>query len=141
MPNAERSITINRPIADVFAFFADAENDPQWRGAVKEIRRDGPLRTGARYHQLVAGPGGRPVAADIEVTGYEPTSLVSFKVIAGPVRPEGSYRFRESGAGTEITFSLHCELPGLKKLMSKQVQASMDSEMANLDTAKKILET
>lgn len=141
MPNAERTITVDRPIAEVFAFFADAENDTQWRRAVKEIKRDGLLRVGARYHQLVSGPGGRPVAADIEVTAYEPTSLVTFAVVAGPVRPEGSYRFRETETGTEITFALRCELSGLKKLMSKPVQASIDCEMANLDTAKKILES
>ncbi|MFX0575165.1 SRPBCC family protein [Nocardia nepalensis] len=141
MPSAERTITINRPIADVFAFFADAENDPQWRGAVKEIKRDGPLQVGARYHQVVVGPGGRGIPADIKVTKYLPTSLVSFQVIAGPVRPEGVYRFREAGSATEVTFSLHVELSWLKKVMSKAVQQSMDSEMADLDTAKRILET
>jgi hypothetical protein len=66
---------------------------------------------------------------------------VSFQVIAGPVRPEGAYRFREAGSGTEVTFSLHVELSWLKKLMTKPVQQSMDSEMADLDTAKRILET
>lgn len=140
VPQAERTVTINRPIAEVFAFFADAENDPRWRSAVKEIKRDGPLQVGARYHQRVGGPGGRAVAADVEVTGYEPTSSVSFKVVAGPVRPEGSYRFREVAAGTEVTFSLRCELSGLKKFMGTLVQKSMDSEMRNLDTAKIVLE-
>ena len=142
MPDAQRTIEINRPLAEVFAFFADAENDPQWRPAVTEIRRDGPLGNGARYHQRVAGPGGRPVAADVEVTGYEPNSAVAFQVIAGPVRPQGSYRFEPTATGTAVTFSLAAELSGIKKLlMSKPVQKSMDAEMANLDRAKQVLES
>ena len=141
MPNAERTIVINKPIAEVFAFFADAENDPRWRPAVKEIKREGAVGVGARYAQKVAGPGGRPVPADIEVTGYEPNSSVRFQVVAGPVRPRGEYTFAAADGGTSVTFSLACELGGLKKLlMSKPVQKSMDAEMANLDKAKQILE-
>ena len=142
MPTAQRTITINRPVSDVFAFFADAENDPQWRSAVQEIKRNGPLAAGATYHQRVAGPGGRAIPADIELTDYQPEEFVGFKVIAGPVRPHGSYRFAPTAAGTEVTFSLSAELTGIKKLlMSKPVQKSMDGEMANLDNAKRILET
>ena len=59
MPHAQRTIVIARPPAEVYAFFADAENDPQWRSAVKSIKREGPLAVGARYTQRVAGPGGR----------------------------------------------------------------------------------
>lgn len=140
MPSAERTILIHRPPADVFAFFADAENDPAWRTAVREISRTGPLQAGAIYRQRVAGPGGRPVEADIEVTAYDPPSSIAFRVIAGPVRPEGSYRAREVPGGTELTFALNCELTGFKKVMSKAVQASMDSEMAGLDRAKAVLE-
>jgi uncharacterized protein YndB with AHSA1/START domain len=140
MPSAERSIVINRPVAEVFAFFADAENDPRWRPAVMEIRREGPVGVGARYEQKVAGPGGRAVPADIEVTEYEPESRVAFRVVAGPVRPEGEYRFAPVAEGTQVTFALRCELSGLKKLMGRPVQKSMDSEMANLDKAKAVLE-
>jgi hypothetical protein len=43
VPHAERSVQINRPPAAVFAFFADSENDPQWRPHVKEITRTAPL--------------------------------------------------------------------------------------------------
>jgi Predicted integral membrane protein len=141
MPRAERTITIDRPLDEVFGFFADAENDVKWRRGVREIERDGPLHAGARYRQLVSGPGGRPIPADIEVTGYEPTSLVSFRVVAGPVRPEGSYRFRATDAGAEVTFTLSCELSGMKKLvMNRPAQRSMDAEMADLVVAKKVLE-
>jgi len=93
MPKARRTVVIARPQPEVFAFFADAENDPQWRPAVRLIRRDGPLAVGARYTQRIAGPAGRDIPADVEVTAYEPEERVAFHGVAGPVRPDGSYKF------------------------------------------------
>jgi len=87
VPKANRSIMINRPIAEVFTFFADAENDPRWRSGVREIKRQGELGAGTRYHQRVNGPAGRAITADIEVTAYEPDRHVAFRATAGPVRP------------------------------------------------------
>ena len=142
MPQARRTVVIARPQPEVFAFFADAENDPQWRPAVRLIRRDGPLAVGARYTQRIAGPAGRDVPADVEVTAYEPDERVAFHGVAGPVRPDGSYTFSAVDEGTSVTFSLNADLAGIKKLlMSKQVQKSMDAEMAGLDKAKALLES
>ncbi len=31
MPNAQRTITINRPVGEVFTFFATPANDPKWQ--------------------------------------------------------------------------------------------------------------
>lgn len=141
MPQAQRSVVIDRPVEDVFAFFTDPANDPRWRPSVKEIAAQGPPAVGARIHQVVSGPGGRGIPADIEVTVYEPTSRYAFKVTAGPVRPAGEYRFAPFNGGTEVTFSLSAEMTGLKKLvMSGSVQKSMDMEMRALDTAKRLLE-
>lgn len=142
MPHAERTIVIARPRAEVFAFFADAENDPRWRPAVKLMRREGPLAVGTRYTQRVAGPGGRQVPADIEITALEPEERVAFRGVAGPVRPDGGYAFAAAEGGTAVTFTLTAELSGAKKLlMAKPVQKSMDAEMANLDNAKSLLES
>jgi uncharacterized protein YndB with AHSA1/START domain len=142
MPQAARTIVIARPQAEVFAFFADAENDPQWRPGVKQIKRDGPLAVGARYTQRIAGPGGRQIPADVEVTAYEPEVKVAFRGVAGPLRPDGSYTFSAVDEGTSVTFSLSAELTGIKKLvMGNQVQKAMDAEMASLDKAKAVLES
>jgi uncharacterized protein YndB with AHSA1/START domain len=142
MPQATRTIVIARPQAEVFAFFAEAENDPQWRHGVAMIKRDGPLAVGTHYTQRVAGPGGRQIPADFEVTAYEPDTKIAFRGVAGPVRPDGSYTFAAAGAGTSVTFSLTAELTGVKKLvMSSQVQKAMDAEMAALDKAKSVLES
>jgi hypothetical protein len=125
----------------VFAYFADGENDPQWRPAVKQIVRNGPIGPGMTYRQRVAGPGGRAIPSDFRVTAYEPDRHLAFEVTAGPVRPVGDYRFEPADDGTDVTFKLSAGLSGLKKLlMTKPVQQSMDSEVAALDRAKEILE-
>ena len=141
MPHAQRTIVIARPPAEVYAFFADAENDKNWRPGVKLIHREGPLAVGTRYTQRIAGPGGRDIPADVEVTAYEPDERVAFRGVAGPVRPDGSYTFSAVEGGTSVTFSLNADLTGIKKLMSKPVQKSMDAEMASLDKAKALLES
>ncbi len=141
MPHAERTIVINRSPDEVFRFLTTPANDPSWRTGVKEISAEGPIAVGTKVHQLVAGPGGRSIAADIQVTAYEPPTRYGFKAIAGPARPVGEYRLAPSGDGTQVTFSLDTELSGLKKMfMSSPVQKTMDAEMRALDTAKAKLE-
>src|ERR1044071_4425418 len=126
MPHAERTIVIARPLREVFAFFADGENDPRWRPAVRLMHRDGPLAVGVRYTQRIAGPAGREIPADIEGTELAPGQRGAFRGLAGPVRPRGSYAFRAADGGTSVTFTLDAELTGLKKLvMAKPVQRSM----------------
>jgi len=141
-PEAERTVLIHRPPSTVFAYFADGENDPQWRPMVKEIARNGPIGPGMTYRQRIAGPAGRKIPSDFRVTEYEPDSHLAFEVTAGPVRPVGDYRFVPVDDGTEVTLKLSASLSGLKKrVMTKPLQQSMDSEVAALDRAKEILES
>ena len=142
MPSAERTVTIDRPIETVWAFFADAENELKWRPTIKRIKRIGDeLGPGAHYEQQMSGPGGRAIPADFEITSFEPNSLMGFKTTKGPVRPEGEFRFRQAGGGTEVTFALEATLSGLKKLLlSGPVQKAMDGEVASLDKAKQVVE-
>ena len=141
MPSATRTIAIDRSPDDVFAFFSDPANDQRWRGHVKEIAAEGTPGVGRHVHQLVEGPGGRGIAADIEVTAYDPPSHYAFQVVAGPARPRGEFTITPSGSGSSVTFALAADLGGWKKfVMSGPVQASMDGEMAGLDKAKAILE-
>jgi uncharacterized membrane protein len=141
MPSAQRSVVINRPVEEVFAFFTDPSNELRWRTHVKEIAAKGPAAVGSTVHQVIKGPGGRGIPADIEITGLEPSARYAFKVIAGPVRPEGEFRFASEQGSTTVTFSLAAELTGWKKLMmSRPVQRSMDGEMEALDRAKAVIE-
>jgi uncharacterized protein YndB with AHSA1/START domain len=142
VPSAKHSVTIRRPVAEVFAFVADGENAKQWRPGVLDVARQSGEGLGAIYRQGVKGPGGRRIAADYEITGYEPDRRIAFRAIAGPVRPTGEYQFASGDDGTTtVTFALEATLAGWKRLvMSRAVQSTMDGEVRTLETLKRILE-
>ena len=141
MPHAKRTIRINAPVDQVFAFFTTPANDASWRGGVKEMRAHGEPAVGSIVHQVIAGPMGKSINADIEITDYTPTSRYAFRAVSGPFRPTGSYDFTRVDVGTDVTFTLAGDISGIKKLMmEKPIQKSMAAEMAALDTAKEILE-
>ena len=141
MPSAERTVTINRPVDEVFGFVSDGRNAKLWRPGVLDIDLVSGAGQGARYSQGVRGPGGRRIAADYEITEFEPNQRVAFRATAGPVRPTGSFTFESMGTGTILTFALDAQLGGLKKLlMGGMVQSTMDAEMGALDNLKDLLE-
>ena len=141
MPAATNSVSIQRTADDVFAFLADGMNAQRWRSGVLDIALASGSGVGAIYHQGVAGPGGRRIAADYEVTAYEPPRRFAFRTVAGPVRPIGEFRLEPAGEGTAVTFQLSAELPFLKGLlMGGMVQKTMDAETQALDKVRSILE-
>ncbi len=140
MPNASNEILIDRPCDDVFAFLADPQNDPQWRGGVLDVQRVSGDGVGARYAQGVKGPGGRRIVADIEITELTPSQTIAFQTIAGPVRPRGRYVLSAADSGTHVRFELDVEMRGLKRLMAPMVQKTMNDEVRQLAQLKHVIE-
>lgn len=141
MPEAQRSIVIQRPIEEVFAFVSDGATAPRWRPGVLDVEHVAGKGVGETWRQGVKGPGGRRVAADYEITEWDPPRSLAFRATAGPVRPTGSYRLATENGGTRLAFSLRADLSGWKRLvMSGAVQSTMDAEMAALDRLKAVLE-
>ncbi len=141
MASAQRTITIHRPVPEVFAYIANGENAPRYRSGVLDVAHVSGEGVGSIFKQGVKGPGRRRIAADYQVTAYELNRRLAFKAIAGPVRPTGEWRLAEGAGGTELTFSLNAEIGGIAKLvMGGAVQRTMDAEMGALDALKQILE-
>jgi carbon monoxide dehydrogenase subunit G len=142
MAQAQRSVSIARPADALFAYLADGEKCQQWRSGVLDIKRiSGDGGVGTRYAQGVRGPMGRRIAADYEITVYEPNRSIEFRTTAGPVRPHGRYDLAPEDGGTRLTFSLDAELGGLRKLlMGSAVQRTMDLEVEALNRLKTVLE-
>lgn len=145
MPQASYSVTIDRPVADVFAFVADGEQCRRWRPGVLDITRAGGEMSGGvgtRYLQGVKGPLGGRISADYEITVFEPDRLIEFQTVSGPARPHGRYDFAPTDAGgTNLTFALDAHLSGLRGMvMGGAVQRTMDDEVKTLENLKRVLE-
>jgi uncharacterized protein YndB with AHSA1/START domain len=136
---AEGTVVIARPLDDVFAYLANAENDREWRPVV-EITRIRGQGVGTEYRQRVRGPGGRPVAADIVITEFDPGRVIAFRTTTGPVRPEGRFELCPTQAGTEVRFRLQTNVHGLKRLMAPMVRRAMRNEVGHLTKLKHRLE-
>jgi hypothetical protein len=108
---------------------------------VLDIKRASGEGQGAVYTQGVQGPMGKRIDADFEVTAYEADTLLAFRTLAGPVRPEGSYRFEDADGATRVTFSLNANLRGAQKLMAPIVGKSMRNQVGALDDLKRVLES
>lgn len=100
--------TVSPPPDVVFAFVADAENNPRWHAHVRETKwiDDGPTRPGRRGRQ-VGRLFGRDWSFVAEVADWDPPRLVSFQVIEGqPVRTTIRVDPADSGSAVTLTVEL-----------------------------------
>jgi uncharacterized protein YndB with AHSA1/START domain len=142
MPNAEHTVTVNRPAREVFDYLADGRHNREWRAGVLEIERtsaaDG---KGATYRQVLAGPGGRRIDGDYRVTVFDPPRRLEFQVTAGPARPTGVFELTENpDRSTQVRFALALKPSGLMKLMTPMITRQVRHEVAQLDNLKTVLE-
>jgi uncharacterized protein YndB with AHSA1/START domain len=142
MAHAEYSVTISRPAQDVFNYLAEGTHNREWRAGVLEIARTSEVTgEGATYRQVLAGPGGRRIDGDYQVTVFDPPGRLGFQVIAGPARPAGVFELSEiDGPATHVRFALDVSPSGLMKLMTPMISRQMQHEVAQLDNLKSILE-
>ncbi len=134
MAHAQRTVVIERPIGEVFAYLADATNDPKWRPEVVTINHVSGSGVGAVYTQTMKGPGGRKIAGDFRITRHDEPTRLDFEVIAGPARPTGSYTLRDPGTGsTEVTFTMDLKPRGFMLLMTPMINKQVTAEVAHLD--------
>src|SRR6266542_3546873 len=89
MASFENTVTIRRPVEDVFAFLADFENVPAWNYAIVETRKvsPGPVGVGTTYRQTRSVP--RRSEEGFEVTVFEPPSHLEVRGEIGVLRGVG----------------------------------------------------
>jgi uncharacterized protein YndB with AHSA1/START domain len=86
----QQSVTIARPVEEVFAFLADPDSIPQWRPDVLETRSGGPLQAGSEFDEVL-NFGGRKTQT-FRVTVFEANKTLEVAAIAGfGIRPTQRY--------------------------------------------------
>ena len=126
----EKSIIIQRPIEEVFAFVSDLQNATQWQSGVLEVRRvtEGPLGIGTQF-AFVRKFMGRKMEAISEFVAYEPNSKVVFKNNSGPMDFENSYLFEATDECTRLTSILEMQPKGFISLAEPLIDAGLKREM------------
>ncbi len=142
MKKLETTITINRPIEEVFAYVTDLRNNIQWMTGViaAEMTSPGPVKVGATYKFDIKTMGMKMETSG-EVTAYEPPKKYAWKATSGPFPMSGGTTFESVEGGTRVTDVIEAEPGGFFKiaepLLMKQQQSQMEKDMKRL---KEILE-
>jgi carbon monoxide dehydrogenase subunit G len=142
MQTITQSVTINRPVAEVWDYLSNFENTTRWSRGVLEARQTsgGPLGVGATL-QAVVTAFGRRRTADYLVTEFEPGQAFAFEVSSGPLASRARYSVEPAGAGTRLTASGEAVVTGVARLLApilvRTVRKHSEADLANL---KRILE-
>ena len=104
------STTVNRPVADVYAFWRDFENLPQFMAHLHSVEHIDSSRWRWRAH----GPAATTFEWDAEIVDDVPDVLLSWGSVDGSgIENSGVVRFvpAPAGQGTEVTIELEYRPP------------------------------
>jgi uncharacterized membrane protein len=116
------SISISRPRSEVYNFWRNFENFPQFMNHVKAVQKLDP--SGRRSHWVAKAPAGQSVEWDAEIIEEQPNEMIAWRSLPGStVDKQGSVRFNDSidGDGTVVTVHMTYEPPAgqLGKVVAK----------------------
>ena len=105
----ERGVLVDAPVEQVYAYWRNLENLPQWMSHVREVRYQG----GDRYHWTVDGPAGAPVEWQSELLNVVENQEMTWRSVEGSqVDHTGRVRFDSIGDGTRVHVQLRYYPPG-----------------------------
>jgi uncharacterized protein YndB with AHSA1/START domain len=130
MVSIEKSITIKRPVEEVFAYVSDAQNGPNWQNGLVEARQmtEGPLGVGTQFTDVRKFTGGKSESV-IQCITYEPNKKVVFKTISGSWPLEDTFLFESITEGTRLTDRLEIQTSGLKRLVEPLIASGLRHDM------------
>jgi uncharacterized protein YndB with AHSA1/START domain len=113
----EQSVTIARPVDQVFAFLADTDNIPRWRPDVLEARSGGgPLEMGREFDEVINFGGRKTQTFRVDV--FEPNEILEVAAIAGlGIRPTQRYVLSNSDGATTVSIRVTVRTLGLFRFL------------------------
>ena len=133
----ELSVVINRPVAEVFAFIAKADNMPRWAKYIADAAQtsEGPVDVGTTCY-VVSKMMGMEMKQDFTVTECIPDRVYAARSTSGPVPMESRYVLEEASGGTQVHVSVTTDLSGFMKmagpLLIRRLRKQMREDHENL---------
>jgi uncharacterized membrane protein len=109
--HVEESVTINRPVAELFRFWRNFENLPRFMQHLEAVS----MREAGVSHWVAKGPAGMNVEWDARIINEVDNKLIGWQSLEGStIATAGSVNFDETGHGTRIRVHLQYSPPGGK---------------------------
>ncbi len=134
MANIETSISINKPVEQVFAYLADVQNQKSLNPSITEIVTDGPVAVGSHY-KVKMSVMGRPFESENEIVALEPNKCFAVKTLAKPPASPvtSTYTLEPEGAGTKLHLAMDAVvMPGTEGMVVPQLRAGLDTALAGI---------
>lgn len=130
----ERSVTVNRPIDEVYSYWRDFENLPKFMDHLDAVV----LLGNGRSHWDMRGPGDLKVEWDAEIVEDRRNELISWRSLPGSqVEHSGSVHFAYApgGKGTEVRLKMRYVPPGgaagfaITKFLNKMTEQQVAEDL------------
>ncbi|HEY3061177.1 MAG TPA: SRPBCC family protein [Chloroflexota bacterium] len=120
MIKIERTITIHRPVEEVFAYLCDVQHGPSYISGQREAHTtsSGPMGIGTTFATSGKFPGR---GASYEIVEYELNSRLAWRAASG-ARATTTWGFQPSGPSTRVTFTRVADPQGLSRLAESLLQ-------------------
>jgi uncharacterized membrane protein len=138
-----KSITVNRPVEEVYTFWRNFENLPRFMHHLEYVRNYDQKRS----HWKAKAPMGTSVEWDAEILEDIPNERITWQSVEGAqVDSVGSVRFLQAagGRGTEVHVEMRYQPPAGKlgafvaKLFGEEPSTQMDEDLRRF---KQVMET
>ena len=109
--HVEEAVTINRPVADVYRFWRNFENLPQFMKHLDSVA----VREAGVSHWVARGPAGMKVEWDARIVNEIDNKVIGWQSLEGStISTAGSVNFDETSHGTRVTVHLQYNPPAGK---------------------------
>jgi uncharacterized protein YndB with AHSA1/START domain len=138
----ERSVSIERPPGDVFAYVSDIRNDPSWHTDVLEVSSSTDTVGNGTVFNVRVKPSMGVSEGTMTVSKFEPGRLVEFQGRMGKMTPTVTNIVEPDGNGAKMTRRVELEPPGMMNFMTPMIKMMIGkSNHGFLANLKKVLET
>ena len=129
----DRTVTLHKPVQEVYAFLRDFENLPLVLAHVESVIALDPLRS----HWVARGPAGLRVSWDVEILNEEQDARIAWRTLPGSdVQHAGSVHLeRAGGASTTLRLVLSYEPPfgkAVARLLGREPGVRIAADLASL---------
>jgi len=134
MATIETSISINKPVEQVFAYLTDVQNQKALNPMITEVVTDGKMGVGSHY-KVKMNVMGRPFESENEIVAIEPNKKFAVKTLAAPPASPvtNTYTLEPEGSGTKVHLAMDAVvMPGTEGMVVPQLRAGLDTALAGI---------